>query len=186
MKIAKFTNNYIRLFAHRNKAIFTSYKPVTKLSCSLFYQYQNVTNYFAMFNTKLFRHAQTQHGDDTVDIDNIVLCKATVFALPGENSFEDNTLENADRSASDNESENLNTDNNVVSDADNVIKSESPQCVWFFEVEDVNVYNSKVGFYIYNSKQDLTIYPVGNGTSILLVLVFYFVIISYLVTCRLK
>ncbi|XP_037814086.1 RNA pseudouridylate synthase domain-containing protein 2-like isoform X4 [Lucilia sericata] len=144
MKIAKFTNNYIRLFAHRNKAIFTSYKPVTKLSCSLFYQYQNVTNYFAMFNTKLFRHAQTQHGDDTVDIDNIVLCKATVFALPGENSFEDNTLENADRSASDNESENLNTDNNVVSDADNVIKSESPQCVWFFEVEDVNVYNSKL------------------------------------------
>ncbi|XP_046802033.1 RNA pseudouridylate synthase domain-containing protein 2-like isoform X3 [Lucilia cuprina] len=138
MKIAKFTNNYIRLFAHRNKAIATIYKPVTKLSCSLFYQYQNVTNYFAMFNTKLFRHAQTQHGDNTVDIDNIVLCKATIFALPDENSCEDKTLENVQRSASDNESENIKIDSKMVSDADTVMKSETPQCVWFFEVEDVN------------------------------------------------
>ncbi|XP_065357201.1 pseudouridylate synthase RPUSD2-like isoform X3 [Calliphora vicina] len=144
MKLAKFSNNYIRLFAQINKAVATSYsyKTAPTLSCSLYYQYQNLSNCLTMINTKLFRHAQTQHGDDTVDLENIVLCKANIFTEVEDNVVQENRDEDKksdnEGCASDTDSVNLKSNDSKTSETDTHMTSESTQCVWFFEVEEIN------------------------------------------------
>ena len=49
------------------------------LSLSSCNQLENLTGHLAMLLTKSFRHVQTQHGDDSADIENIILCKANIF-----------------------------------------------------------------------------------------------------------
>lgn len=103
-----------------------------------------------MVNNKLFRHAQTQHGDDTFDLENIVLCKANLISpVVDQSELENFKLNNDDKNVkcntSDNEPENLKENEKSSLQNETNKGSDSQQCVWFFDVEDVEtIKNDKV------------------------------------------
>ncbi|TMW46612.1 hypothetical protein DOY81_008308 [Sarcophaga bullata] len=91
-----------------------------------------------MKNPKFYSHAQTQHGDETVDLENIVLCKANLFLttedfIPIE-EVKNNSI-NAKQCGNEIDSEKFESVNSGKSLENNSsINSESNQCVWFFDV----------------------------------------------------
>lgn len=111
-----------------------------------------------MKNPKFYRHAQTQHGDETVDLENIVLCKANLFlTTEGDTPIDEvktNTL-NEKQCGNEVDSEKFESVNNDSTIENNsTINSESTQSVWFFDIaedyfaekEKVRFQNSKIFF----------------------------------------
>uniref|UniRef100_A0A1A9UNR1 Uncharacterized protein n=1 Tax=Glossina austeni TaxID=7395 RepID=A0A1A9UNR1_GLOAU len=123
-------------------------KKTTKKSNLLNYQpklqnkLQNRVSMLSMASLKLLqRHAQTQHS--SVDEENIVLCKASLFTLPAKAVLEGVLVNNVESQCS--------TDAGRKSQEDVIdpcttltIDPASPQCVWFYEVQLPASENEKV------------------------------------------
>lgn len=83
-----------------------------------------------MKSSKFYRHAQTQHGGEIVDLENILLCKANL-SLTAKNFI---TIDEAKNVIKIKECAN-NFDSEPHIDSAS-INSKSTQCVWIYDVVD--------------------------------------------------
>ena len=104
-----------------------------------------------MKNPKFYRHVQTQHGDETVDLENIVLCKANLFlTTEGDapiDEVENNTI-NVKQCGNEVDSEKYDSVNNGdFLENNSATNSESTECVWYFDIaEDYFAEKEKVRY----------------------------------------
>ncbi|KAM7353966.1 pseudouridylate synthase RPUSD2-like isoform 3-T5 [Cochliomyia hominivorax] len=138
MKLAKIGKYNFWLFTQIlvKEVVNSNWKTVNNLCCYI-HRWVNFYNNLKMINTKLFRHAQTQHGDDTFDLENIILCKANLLR-----PFHDQTMpENINLNKEPKRYEIFASDNKTLSI--NVNKElEHSQCVWFFDLENISNFDN--------------------------------------------
>lgn len=119
-------------------------KKTTKKSNLLNYlpKLQNRVSMLSMASLKLLqRHAQTQHS--SMDEENILLCKASLFTLPAKAVLEGVLVNNVESQCSTDAGRK--SQEKVIDPCTTLtIDPASPQCVWFYEVQLPASENEKV------------------------------------------